>query len=216
MIQGRVDGGAGRLTLAYEDGVVTVASADQSVLSFIVDDVVNQDFTSLATLGPLSGVSVEARYDADNKMLRIDASDRPEFWIQIDLSELLPQNTEIIAWRRITKENAILTLWPGTLVYEHNRASILHFFRETFDVDITIVGCVETLPDKDQDGNHVPGTGGRMDFFFYVDFQDVEKFAIRRLRYGMRWWQDVYCNEQQDIYPIQFLQAYPSDPSVFS
>ena len=60
-------------------------------------------------------------------------------------------------------------------------------------------GCVVDVPD----------TGGRCDFFFFVDLNDMPKFAVQRFQFGMRWWQDVYYNEGEGIYPIEFRVAYP-------
>ena len=31
-------------------------------------------------------------------------------------------------------------------------------------------------------------------------------------KYGMRWWGDVYSNNNEEIYPIEFRNAYP-DPN---
>ena len=59
---------------------------------------------------------------------------------------------------------------------------------------------------------NVPDTGGRNDFFFYVNTADVPKFAIPRFHFGMRWWEDIYFNDGQDIYPPEFLAAYPNRP----
>ena len=57
-------------------------------------------------------------------------------------------------------------------------------------------------------------TGGRHDFFFYVNMADMHKFAFQRFQYGMRWWGDVYMysNNNEEIYPIEFRNAYP-DPN---
>ena len=62
------------------------------------------------------------------------------------------------------------------------------FFKDIFDIEPTPVGCVETLPDTDGNGVEIEGTGGRHDFFFFVKAADVPKFALKRLRFGMRWW----------------------------
>ena len=116
-------------------------------------------------------------------------------------------------WSKMTKEDAVLTLWPGTTVTKSDLAGpkgVMAFFKHAFDVEPTPVGCVETLPDTDADGVAVPGTGGRCDFFFFVNLADVPKFAIKRFQFGMRWWEDVYFNNGEDIYPIEFRRAYPN------
>lgn len=109
-------------------------------------------------------------------------------------------------WKKI-EADGVLTLWPGTLVRKSdlNGPEGIHaFFQKAFDIQIIPVGCVETLPDKDDDG-----TGGRIDFFFFVITNDVSKFALKRFQFGMRWWEDVYFNEGEDIYPVEFRIAYP-------
>lgn len=55
----------------------------------------------------------------------------------------------------------------------------------------------------------IEGTGGRHDFFFFVKNADVPKFALKRFRFGMRWWTDVFFNDGEGIYPIEFRNAYP-------
>ena len=119
----------------------------------------------------------------------------------------------VIAWSPLHKEGAVLALWPGSRVCEVDRGELMRFFAHQFGIVPTIVGCVTTIPDKDKDGANVPETGGRYDFFFYVDNADVLKFAMPRFQFGMRWWQDIYFNDQQDIYPPDFLAAYPDKES---
>ena len=115
-------------------------------------------------------------------------------------------------WKKLTVDDAVLTLWPSTTVKESDLAGhkgLIAFFKESFDIVPTPVGCVETLPDTDEDGVEIEGTGGRHDFFFFVKASDVPKFAIKRFRFGMRWWEDVYFNNGEGIYPMAFRQAYP-------
>ena len=112
-------------------------------------------------------------------------------------------------WSNITMDDAVLTLWPGTSVKISDIEDLITFFKNTFDIEPTPVGCVETLPDKDSDGVEIENTGGRHDFFFYVNTADVPKFAIKRFQFGMRWWEDVYFNDNEGIYPVEFRNAYP-------
>jgi hypothetical protein len=120
----------------------------------------------------------------------------------------------MMPWVKMAVDDAVLTLWPGTSVKESDLTgpkSVMAFFKVVFDIDITPVGCVETLPDTDADGVEIKGTGGRHDFFFFVKTADVPKFAIKRFQFGMRWWEDIYFNEGEGIYPIEFRRAYPQD-----
>ena len=77
-------------------------------------------------------------------------------------------------------------------MYERDVEDLHTFFAEMFDIKITPVGCVKTLPDRDENGEDIADTGGRYDFFFYVEHKDILKFAIKRFMFGMRWWSDVY------------------------
>ena len=127
-------------------------------------------------------------------------------------SETTTTTEPMMPWSKMTVDDAVLTLWPGTSVKESDLAGpegVMAFFKEAFDIEPTPVGCVETLPDTDADGVEIEGTGGRHDFFFYVKMADVPKFAIKRFEFDMRWWEDVYFNNGEFIYPIEFRQAYP-------
>lgn len=124
----------------------------------------------------------------------------------------LKRTYQAMRWSKIEVEDGVLTLWPGTPVREadlYGPESIHDFFKKSFDIEVTPVGCVTTLPDVDGAGENIEGTGGRQDFFFFVKVSDVPKFAIKRLQFGMRWWSDVYFNGGEDIYPPEFLSAYP-------
>ena len=121
---------------------------------------------------------------------------------------------EIMPWSKVQVDDGILTLWPGTLVREedmHGPEGLSAFFEKEFDIEVTPVGCVETLPDVDESGENIEGTGSRHDFFFFVKAADVPKFAVKRFRFGMRWWSDVYFNNGEGIYPPEFLKAYPEE-----
>ena len=123
---------------------------------------------------------------------------------------------KLLWWRDIQKEDCVLTLWPGCVLKTSQEEEFRDFMKNHFDVEVDVVGIVETLPDKDWNGNIVEDTGGRHDLFFWVHMPKEEdkafKFAIKRLRARMRWWEDVYFNNGQDIYPQNFLNAFP-DPA---
>ena len=121
------------------------------------------------------------------------------------------EDYETMPWSKIDVDDGVLTLWPGTRVRKVDIKNIHLFFDKTFDIEVTPVGCVTTLPDVDHSGVNIEGTGGRHDFFFFVNLVDVTKFAIKRFQFGMRWWSDVYFNEGEHIYPPEFLKAYPEE-----
>ena len=78
-------------------------------------------------------------------------------------------------WSKMTVDDAVLTLWPGTPVRKSDLVGpkgLIAFFKEAFDIEPTPVGCVETLPDTNADGVEIEGTGGRHDFFFFVKVSD--------------------------------------------
>ncbi len=52
-------------------------------------------------------------------------------------------------------------------------------------------------------------TGGRNDLFFYIADKDISKFAVPRLRMGIRWWEDVLGNGNGKLYPREILEKYP-------
>lgn len=114
----------------------------------------------------------------------------------------------MMPWLKMTVDDAVLALWPGSDFVDPE--GLKAFFKETFDIEPTRVGCIETLPNTDAFGDEIEGTGGRHDFFFFINVDDVPKFAVKRLRFGMRWWEDVYFNDGYGIYPMEFRRAYPT------
>ena len=115
-------------------------------------------------------------------------------------------------WKNIQVQDAVLTLWPGTQVKESDKDDVIKLFTDVLGLsDPVLVGCVTTLPDQDASGNYIPGTGGRHDFFFWVRSVDIPKFASKRFTFDMKWWEDVYFNDGENIYPQEFLTTFP-DP----
>jgi len=45
--------------------------------------------------------------------------------------------------------------------------------------------------------------------FFRIHDEDVQKFSIARLVYGIRWWEDVLGNGNEELYPQGILEKYP-------
>lgn len=123
---------------------------------------------------------------------------------------------EVIPWSKIDHAG-VLTVWQDISVCPSDLPEMLDFFRTMFDITPTPVGCVTTLPSRTADGAEVAGTGGRCDFFFFVEVTDMEKIAFPRVafcrEYGqrVRWWEDIFFNREEDIYPTAFRDAYP-DP----
>jgi len=72
-----------------------------------------------------------------------------------------------------------------------------------------VIGVILTLPSKDKNGKNIPETGGRKDFFFFINNKDIKRFAIWRFNYSMRWWEDIFYNHEEAIYPPSFRKKYP-------
>ena len=125
---------------------------------------------------------------------------------------LTTEEPRLLKWKADVECYGVLTVWPGTIVEEGDEEKVMQFFDKALGIEPVIVGCVRTLPDLEHRGMEKPETGGRSDFFFYVEMEDISRFAVPRFQFGMRWWEDIFYNEGQDIYPEEFLRAYP-DPN---
>lgn len=139
-----------------------------------------------------------------------DVCDKETFGLK---EKTVNKGTEPMPWSKISVENGILVVWPGTIVTVSDLTGpkgLYDFFKQVFDIEPMPVGCVTTLPDTDNNGTEIEGTGGRIDFFFFIQASDVLKFAFKRLSFGMRWWEDIYFNNTEDIYPMNFRQVYPN------
>ncbi len=211
-------------------GTVKLSSPDSdSFLIYVnVSNLEEYNSTHMPTTGILENARLEAKYDETSGIIRYDSPNVPEFWLEVHALQIIQAMTSaqsddtsaqsdgtqeaIMPWSKVSVDNAVLTLWPGTSVKNSDLAGsegLIAFFQKAFDIEVTPVGCVETLPDQDEHGVEVEGTGGRHDFFFYIKQSDIPKFAMRRFAFGMRWWSDVYFNNGEDIYPRDFLEAYP-------
>ena len=113
-------------------------------------------------------------------------------------------------WSKVEVEDGVLALWPGLEVRKRDVPVRVHaFFKKMFDIEVIPVGCVETLSVTNDSGEEIEG--GRCDFFFYIiQMEDVQKFALERFKFGIKWWEDVFFNHGESIYPPEFLEAYPN------
>ena len=83
-------------------------------------------------------------------------------------------------------------VWPSTIVTDNQAADFEAFILSELGSRAKYIGCFYTLPG---DG----GEGGRADAVFYVHSEDLNKFAVPRFQYGMRWVEDVIDNEKRRI-----------------
>ena len=109
-------------------------------------------------------------------------------------------------------ESGVLCIWPGAYLTEDGVPEFFEFAKENWGFTPKLVGCVITLPDREHRDQEEPETGGRTDMLFYCPMKQVPSFAVRRFDYRVRWWEDVYFNNGEDIYPQDFLDAFP-DPN---
>lgn len=96
-------------------------------------------------------------------------------------------------------------VWPGTVVGLDRVSDFEQWALETFGARVQYLEEVKTAPDF-ENGYPVEDTGGRNDLLFAVHNDDVMKFAVPRLAYGMRWLEDVYGNHQGSLYPERVSQ----------
>lgn len=100
-----------------------------------------------------------------------------------------------------------LCVLEGATLGEGGPSEFEEYVNSQLKVRVKFAEVVTTLPDLDQGAAPVPGTGGRCDLLFYVHQDDVGKFAVPRLLYGIRWWEDVLANNCE-IYSNETKQKY--------
>ena len=97
-----------------------------------------------------------------------------------------------------------LCVMEGTVVGNSKKVQedFVKFFKDEMGVTVKFETQVKTLPDE-------TGEGGRNDLFFYIADKDISKFAVPRLRMGIRWWEDILGNGNGKLYPTEVLEKYP-------
>lgn len=93
-------------------------------------------------------------------------------------------------------------VWPGTLMGDNTPEDFEKFMLENFNVRTQFLEVIFTYPDV-ENGKIVEETGERSDIFFAIHIEDIAKFAVPRLQYGIRWIEDVLSNAnyRMNIYP---------------
>ena len=107
--------------------------------------------------------------------------------------------------------------WQGIVIGPEHVQAFIEFIAERFDgTRAQYIREVETSPDLNDDGSEVPGTGGRNDVLFAVHEEDISKFAVERIGYGMRWLDDVYGNGLGYLYPadVRELLCWTNEPTT--
>jgi len=110
-----------------------------------------------------------------------------------------------------------VVVWHGIVIGDEHIPDFLNFVAERFSgTRAQYIREVVTTPDLDDNGVEIPGTGGRNDVLFAVHEDDIAKFAVERLGYGMRWLDDVYLNGNGYLYPAdvsELLSWTSTEPS---
>lgn len=105
-----------------------------------------------------------------------------------------------------------VAVWSGVVVGPSNIEGLVEFFATEFNgTRVQYIREVETSPDLSASGMPIMGTGGRNDVLFAVHEDDIGKFAVPRLAYGMRWLDDVYGNGQGHLYPADVRELLSWD-----
>lgn len=99
-----------------------------------------------------------------------------------------------------------IVVWRGTIVGE-NKQDFLDWLHDEGFKSAEYLEEFKTLPDI-SNGKAVEGTGVRNDLLFSIGQEDIPKFAIWRLQYGMSWWEDYLDNEDSSIIPDSILNKY--------
>jgi hypothetical protein len=103
-----------------------------------------------------------------------------------------------------------LCVWQGVVLDGFTIDEFRQWMLDNFNARIKFEREVQTLPDLDEYGNPIPETGGRNDVFFYVHSDDIQHFAVPRLKAGIRWWEDVVgYNDNKHLYSEEVLNNYP-------
>lgn len=82
-------------------------------------------------------------------------------------------------------------VWQGILLEDMTPQDFENWMLENTNTRVKFIEEIETNPDKDENGNVVPETGGRNDLFFSVHTDDIDSFCIKKMQMGIRWVEDV-------------------------
>ena len=96
-------------------------------------------------------------------------------------------------------------VWPGTIVGTEKTAEFESWILQQFGARVQYLEEVKTAPDY-QNGSPVEDTGGRNDVLFAIHNEDIGKFAIPRMQFGIRWIEDVYGNGGGALYPERIAE----------
>ena len=75
-----------------------------------------------------------------------------------------------------------VVVWPHTVLGDNTEEDFKNYMTKTFKSEVKLIG--EHRITKD-----------RTDLLFYINADDIPKFAVARLTWGMRWLEDVMAND---------------------
>jgi len=97
-----------------------------------------------------------------------------------------------------------LCVWQGTVLGDNSIKKFVQFFIDNFNARVKF--CEEVKTNGSVERNE---EGGRNDILFYIHDDDMSHFALKRLAYGIRWWEDVVSyNDNSYLYEQEILDKY--------
>ena len=95
-----------------------------------------------------------------------------------------------------------LCVWECTTLGRDTKSEFEKFFKDN-GFDIKFAEEVET-------NINYPYGVARHDVLFYINDDDIAEFSIWRLRFGIKWWEDIVkYNNHSDYYKEETLEKYP-------
>ena len=156
------------------------------------ENIEDEDVEVISSAYTLKNIQLIEDFIADDE-LNVDKNALSNVLYILDICE-----TELKNMRKFSQ----VVVWPATIVGKQKIEEFEEYIKDEFDVEIEYLEEVTTLPDI---GDTKEETGGRNDVFFCVKDTDVEKFAVPRLKMGMRWVEDALSDvngyNQNPIYP---------------
>lgn len=93
-----------------------------------------------------------------------------------------------------------LCVWPGISLGDMKEEDFPYFMAKNF----------QNIRVKYEKELEVTIDGKKSNYlFFYVHIDDVDKFAELRMGACIRWWEDIFINEEEDIFPKEFVDSHP-------
>ena len=88
---------------------------------------------------------------------------------------------------------AQVVVWPYTVIDAAEVKDFESWMKDEFNARAIYIETVETTEQAEDQM--------RVDMLFSVHSDDLARFTVPRLKYGMRWIEDVYNNGEGHLYP---------------